>query len=53
MADDDELLRKLFNDKQVAEILYQITQAAFFDRLTEAAGLRLEDLGERDANEAQ
>jgi alkylhydroperoxidase family enzyme len=39
---DIEGLRKLYSDQEVAEIVYQITQAAFFDRLTEAAGLRLE-----------
>jgi len=45
LADDDdfERLRKLFDDKKVAEIVYQITEAASFDRLTETAGLRLED----------
>jgi hypothetical protein len=45
LASDDDLarLRKLFDDKKVAEIVYQITEAAFFDRLTEAAGLRLEN----------
>ncbi len=36
-------LRKHYPDPEVAEIVYQVTQAAFFDRLTEAAGLRLED----------
>jgi alkylhydroperoxidase family enzyme len=35
-------LRKLYSDYEVAEIIYQVTQSAFFDRLTEAAGLRLE-----------
>ena len=35
-------LRKQFSDHEVAEIVYHVTQAAFFDRLTEAAGLRLE-----------
>ncbi|MFO0890059.1 MAG: hypothetical protein U0790_13080 [Isosphaeraceae bacterium] len=35
-------LRKHFSDHEVAEIVYHVTQAAFFDRLTEAAGLRLE-----------
>ena len=40
--DDIARLRKRFDDKTVAEIVYQGTQAAFFDRLTEAAGLRLE-----------
>ena len=43
VTDDDFLrLRKSFDDKTVAEIVYQITQAAFFDRLTESAGLPLE-----------
>ena len=36
-------LRKLFDDKKVAEVVFQVTQAAYFDRMTEAAGLRLED----------
>lgn len=40
--DDFARMRKLFDDKKVAEIVYQTTQAAFFDRLTEAAGLQLE-----------
>lgn len=35
-------LRKHYSDHEVAEIIYHVTQAAFFDRLTEAAGLRLE-----------
>jgi alkylhydroperoxidase family enzyme len=39
---DIEGLRKSYSDHEVAEIVYQTTQAAFFDRLTEAAGLRLE-----------
>jgi alkylhydroperoxidase family enzyme len=39
---DIEGLRKLYSDQEVAEIVYQITQAAFFDRLTEAAGLQRE-----------
>jgi alkylhydroperoxidase family enzyme len=41
---DDEIagLRKHFKDKEVAELVYQVTVAAFFDRLTEAAGLGLE-----------
>jgi alkylhydroperoxidase family enzyme len=39
---DIEGLRRQFSDPEVAEIVYQTTQAAFFDRLTEAAGLRLE-----------
>ena len=40
--DDIEGLRKHYPDQEVAEIVYHVTQAAFFDRLTEAAGLRLE-----------
>jgi alkylhydroperoxidase family enzyme len=39
---DIERLRKHYSDYEVAEIVYHTTQAAFFDRLTEAAGLRLE-----------
>ena len=35
-------LKKHFNDKKIAEIVHQGTIAASFDRLTEAAGLRLE-----------
>jgi len=35
-------LRKEFSDHEVAEIVYQITQAANFDRVTEAAGLRVD-----------
>ena len=44
MITDEDVarLRKLFDDKKVAEIVHQGTQSAFFDRLTEAAGLRLE-----------
>ncbi len=41
--DDFSTMRALFGDKQVAEIVYQVTQAAFFDRLTETAGLQLEE----------
>jgi alkylhydroperoxidase family enzyme len=40
---DIEGLRKPYSDHEVAEIVYQATQAAFFDRLTEAAGLPVED----------
>jgi alkylhydroperoxidase family enzyme len=40
--DDVAVLRKHFSDNQVAEIVYQITNYAFFDRVTEASGLRLE-----------
>ncbi len=44
LIDDADIaeLRKHFPDKQVAEIVFQVTEAAFFNRLTEAAGLRLE-----------
>jgi len=44
VADDDvEAVRKHFSDSETAEVVYLATQAAAFDRLTEAAGLRLED----------
>jgi alkylhydroperoxidase family enzyme len=44
VTDDDVAgLRKHYKDGEVAELVYQVTQAAFFDRLTEAAGLRLEE----------
>ena len=36
---DVEGLRKVFPDKQVAEIVHQVCTAAFFDRLTETAQL--------------
>jgi alkylhydroperoxidase family enzyme len=40
ITDDDIAgLRKHFPDAEVAEIVYRITQAAQFNRLTEAAGL--------------
>ncbi|HEV3164421.1 MAG TPA: hypothetical protein VGZ22_10380 [Isosphaeraceae bacterium] len=39
---DIEGLRKHYSDQEVAEIIHHVTQAAFFDRLTEASGLRLE-----------
>ncbi len=39
---DIEGLRSHYSDPEVAEIVYHVTQAAFFDRVTEAAGLRLE-----------
>ena len=43
MVDSDiEKLRKHFSDTEVAEIVYRVTMAAYFDRLTEAAGLPLE-----------
>jgi alkylhydroperoxidase family enzyme len=35
-------VREYFSDAEVAELVYRITQAAFFNRLTEAAGLALE-----------
>ncbi len=44
ITDEDFLrLRKMLGDKKVAEVVYVTTQAAFFDRLTEAAGLQLEN----------
>lgn len=39
---DIERLREHFSDSEVAELVHRITTAAFFDRLTEAAGLQLE-----------
>ncbi|AMV36050.1 carboxymuconolactone decarboxylase family protein [Planctomyces sp. SH-PL62] len=39
---DVEAVRKHFSDSETAEVVYLATQAAAFDRLTEAAGLRLE-----------
>jgi AhpD family alkylhydroperoxidase len=44
IGDDDVAgLRRHFRDPEVAELIHHITNAAFFDRLTEAAGLRLEE----------
>jgi alkylhydroperoxidase family enzyme len=44
IADADvEAVRKHFSDSEAAEVVYLTTMAAAFDRLTEAAGLRLED----------
>ena len=40
---DIEGLRKSYDDKQVAEIVHLVTEAAFFDRVTETAGLRIEN----------
>jgi alkylhydroperoxidase family enzyme len=40
---DIEAVRQHFSDHEVAEVVFQVTQAAFFDRLTEAAGLPLDD----------
>ena len=39
---DVEALRKLHNDFEVAEVVHHVCQAAFFDRVTEAARLPLE-----------
>jgi AhpD family alkylhydroperoxidase len=43
-VDDADIaaLRKLYGDKQTAELIYRVCNAAFFDRLTEACGLQLE-----------
>ena len=44
IADKDVAdLRKHYSDKEVAELVLHIGNAAFFDRVTEASGLRLED----------
>jgi alkylhydroperoxidase family enzyme len=44
IADKDVAdLRKFYTDKQVAELVLHVGNAAFFDRVTEAAGLRLEE----------
>jgi alkylhydroperoxidase family enzyme len=40
---DFEMIKKHFDDRKVAEIVHQISQAASFDRVTEAAGLPLEE----------
>lgn len=40
---DVEGLRKLFKDKEVAEIVHGVCNAAFFNRVTEAAQLPLEN----------
>lgn len=39
---DVRAVRDHFSDRETAEVVYFITTAAFFDRVTEAAGLRLE-----------
>jgi alkylhydroperoxidase family enzyme len=39
---DVEAVRKHYSDSETAEVVYLATQAASFDRFTEAAGLRLE-----------
>ncbi len=36
-------LREHFSDSEVAEIVHRVTTAAYFDRLTESAGLQLEN----------
>jgi alkylhydroperoxidase family enzyme len=41
--EDVAAVRKQLSDGETAEVIYQITQAAFFNRLTEASGLQLED----------
>jgi alkylhydroperoxidase family enzyme len=41
--DDIAQLRKRYSDSQVAEIVYRVGSAAFFNRVTEACGLPLED----------
>lgn len=40
---DVAAVRKHFSDSETAEVVYLATQAAAFDRVTEAAGLRLEN----------
>jgi len=40
---DGAKLRKHFSETQVAEVVHHTTNAAFFDRITEAAGLPLEE----------
>jgi hypothetical protein len=39
---DVERLRAYFDDRQTAELIFHVTEAAFFDRVTEAAALPLE-----------
>jgi alkylhydroperoxidase family enzyme len=40
---DIDALKAHYSHKQVAEVIHQVTEAAFFDRVTEASRLRLED----------
>ena len=40
--DDVAAVRKHFSDRETAEVVYFVTLAAFFDRVTEASGLQLE-----------
>ena len=43
MTDEDvEGLRKLYKDKEVAEIVFHVCNAAFFNRVTETAKLPLD-----------
>lgn len=43
ISDDDIAgLRKHYKDQEVAELVHRVTQAAFLNRVTEPAGLRLE-----------
>jgi AhpD family alkylhydroperoxidase len=44
MISDEDFrdMQSFLDDKRVAEAVYQISQAAFFNRITEAAGLTLE-----------
>jgi alkylhydroperoxidase family enzyme len=39
---DVAAVRKHFSDRETAEVVYFVTLAAFFDRVTEASGLQLE-----------
>ncbi len=39
---DVEAVRKHYSDRETAEVVYFVTVASFFDRVTEAAGLPLE-----------
>jgi alkylhydroperoxidase family enzyme len=39
---DVEAVREHFSDRETAEVVYFVTVASFFDRVTEAAGLPLE-----------
>ena len=40
---DISRLREHFSDSEVAEVVHRVTTAAYFDRLTESAGLQLEN----------
>ncbi|HMF14762.1 MAG TPA: hypothetical protein VKE94_20750 [Gemmataceae bacterium] len=41
--DDVAAVRKHYSDHEIAEIVYHVTLRAFFDRVTEVSGLRLEE----------